>query len=112
MIALVESLVNQMEGEESVFRRQLLKEDIARLERLQSMAKETGDADGFVRAGIMIGWTQGDMRTHQIRPALEDFLRAFHAHMTADEKSRDERALQAAWDAFCQLRMEKLIRCL
>ena len=67
LIAHLEHLVG---SEESLFRAQLLREDIARLRKLQELARKAPDAEAFKKSGMRIGWTQGDARTHELREPL------------------------------------------
>ena len=101
LIARLEALVGK---EESLFRAQLLREDIARLRKLQELAKSAPDAEAFKKAGMRIGWTQGDARTHEIREPLIRLLDAVYA-------SREEEIV-LAWEALHRARMEKLVGCL
>jgi hypothetical protein len=109
---LVTEMERRLEREESVFRAQLLREDIARLRRLEGLAREHTDLEGFAKAGLYIGWTQGDFRTHELKVPLEALLAAVHAYETAGRGEAEERALRAAWTAFDHARMEKLLGCL
>jgi hypothetical protein len=102
----------RLEAEESLFREQLLREDIARLRKLESMAREHATLEAFAKAGLYIGWTQGDFRTHELKEPIQALLAAFHAHETGGRSDEQDRALRAAWEAFDRLRMEKLLGCL
>jgi hypothetical protein len=101
LIARLEALVGK---EQSVFRAQLLREDIARLRKLEELARSAQDIEAFRKAGMRIGWTQGDARTHEIREPLLRLLDAVHA-------SREEEIL-LAWEALHRARLEKLVGCL
>ena len=101
LISRLEALVG---SEESLFRAQLLREDIARLRKLQALAKTAPDAEAFRKAGMRIGWTQGDARTHELREPLERLLDAVFA-------SQEEEIL-LAWEALHRARMERLVGCL
>ena len=101
LIARLEALV---EKEESLFRAQLLREDIARLRKLQALAESAPDLEAFKRAGMRIGWTQGDARTHELAEPLARLLEAVYA-------SREEQLLPA-WEALHRARMERLVGCL
>ncbi len=109
---LLAELEQRLEAEDSLFRAQLLREDIARLRRLESLARAHPDLAGFAKAGLSIGWTQGDFRTHEIKAPLEALLAAFHAYQTGGRSDDLERALRAAWADFDRERMEKLLGCL
>ena len=109
---LVAELERRLDTEESVFRAQLLREDIARLRRLESLAREHADLEGFAKEGLYIGWTQGDFRTHELKAPLEALLAAFHAYETGGRSDEQDRALRAAWANFDRERMEKLLGCL
>ena len=101
---LLEKLSLLLSEEENLFRAQLLREDIARLKKLEALAKSAADAEAFRKAGMRIGWTQGDARTHELREPLIRLLDAVYA-------SRDEE-ISLAWEALHRARMEKLVGCL
>ena len=101
---LIAQLEAALKNESSLFRAQLLREDIARLQKLEALAKSAADAEAFSKAGMRIGWTQGDARTHEIRAPLERLLDAVYA-------AREDEMV-AAWEALHRARMEKLVGCL
>lgn len=101
---LIGILERSLGREESLFRRQLLREDIARLRRLEVLAASARDAESFVKSGSRVGWTPDDARTGELREALEPFLRAVYA--------QDDAATLRAWEALHALRMERLLGCL
>jgi hypothetical protein len=101
---LISELEAHVAREESLFQAQLLREDVARLRRLEALAAQTPEAEAFVRAGMKIGWTPGDARTAELREALEPFLRAVHA--------RDDDGIVDTWNALHRMRMERLLGCL
>ena len=101
---LVDKLSALLSEETSMFRAQLLREDIARLKKLEALAQSAPDAEAFRKAGLRIGWTQGDARTHELREPLVRLLDAVYA-------SREDE-IAAAWEALHRARMEKLVGCL
>jgi hypothetical protein len=101
---LLEKLSAVLAVESSLFQAQLLREDIARLRKLQELAKSAPDAEAFKKAGMRIGWTQGDARTHELREPLERLLDAVYV-------SQEEEIL-LAWEALHRARMERLVGCL
>lgn len=69
-MTFIDELESRLTGEESMFRAQLLREDVSRLRRLIELADEHDDRDEFRKAGAYIGWTSGDMRTHELTGQL------------------------------------------
>ena len=107
---LLQELEKLRESEESLFRRQLLAEDIARLRKVQALARSSSDRAAFVKAGMMAGWTQGNARTHELREPLELLLEAIHAFERGDS-AQDPRIVEL-WHSLHRLRMERLLGCL
>ena len=121
---LIDELKQRLEGEPSLFRAQLLREDIARLNRLCELARATGEFDAFRKAAMRIGWTQGDSRTQELAEPLGAFLEAVFAYYREDGAATAERSggaardpaqearLVAAWNELHRVRMERLVGCL
>jgi hypothetical protein len=109
---LLERLEASLRGEESAFRAQLLREDLARLHRLHQLAGAAPDALAFRKEAMMIEWTPGNARTRELEPALGSLLEAFHAATTADAAADAEERLLAAWQTFEARRLERLVGCL
>lgn len=108
----IEELESRLAREESMFRAQLLREDVARLRRLIELADEHGDRDEFRKAGAYIGWTSGDMRTHELMEQLIPLLDAMYDWRRGEQGPETERALRSAWDDFHIERMRILLHCL
>ncbi len=87
-----------------MFRAQLLREDIARLHKLESLLQTAPNFEAFKHAGMRLGWTQGDARTHELREPLEALLGALF--------QREEAAITVAWNDLYRTRMERLLGCL
>jgi len=104
MRQLIADLERQLAGEESLFRAQLQREDIARLNRLEALKRDAADEAAFVKSGSHIGWTPGDARTAELREPLEAFLRAAFAG--------DEKFIAPAWETLHRVRLERLLGCL
>lgn len=109
---LLRELKARSSREESYFRAHLIREDVARLERLVALAEEAASESDFVHAGTYIGWTRDDMMTHRIEAPLADVLRAVYALVAHGATDEREARLAAAWQTFDRERMEKLIKCL
>jgi hypothetical protein len=101
---LIDELERLAAAEESLFRRQLLREDVARLRKLEALAQSAPDAAAFKKDGMRLGWTQGDARTAEIAEPLEALLAAIYA-------GEEERVMQA-WNELHRTRMERLLGCL
>jgi hypothetical protein len=109
---LIETLRRRASEEQSLFRAQLLREDVARLERLCQLARATPDLGAFKAAGMRVGWTQGDARTHELRAPLEHLLELVHAHETRAAEAELDAGLEQAWLELHRCRMERLVGCL
>jgi len=101
---LIEELERRLNGEQSLFQAQLLREDIARLTRLDDLVRNSADEASFVKSGMRIGWTPGDARTQELREPLEAFLHAVFAE--------DEARIALAWERLHGARLERLLGCL
>jgi len=109
---LIGDLERALAGEESLFRAQLLREDLARLRKLQALAKSVPDREAFLKAGKRIGWTQGDARTHELGEALGALLEEILGYETGDRSAEREARISAAWQELHRTRMERLLGCL
>lgn len=110
---LIEELRRRIGEEESLFRAQLLREDVDRLAKLAELAHSATEIDAFKRAARRLGWTQGDQRTHEIAEPLETLLDAVFAHSRAIAiDPAHEARIRDAWLELHRARMERLIGCL
>lgn len=105
----IDELEALLKGEESMFRAQLLREDVARLRRLVELADWHCDREEYRRAGTCIGWTKGDLRTHELMPQLRPLLDAVYDWNRGQKEPLAEQSVRAAWDAFHMERMRKLL---
>jgi len=109
---LIEELESRVGREESLVRAQLIREDIARLQKLREIARTAGDVAAYRKAAMRIGWTQGDLRTHELRAPLEALLDAVHAYETGTKGTAEDARIVAAWFELDRTRMERLVGCL
>jgi len=110
---LLEALENAVEREESVFRAQLMREDIGRLRRLKELAREVGSHEEFLKQGLYIGWTPDDLRTHEFKDELEPLLDAVYLRCRGEgDAGAADRRIDDAWRAFDAKRLERLVGCL
>ncbi len=110
---LVDELEYRLAAEPSLFRAQLLREDIARLGKLDALARESADVEAYRDAGRRLGWTAQDARTGELREVLDRLLDAVHAAATGAADPADAEArLRAAWLELTRVRMERLVGCL
>ncbi len=109
---LIEQLAAIKENDESIFRRQLAKEDLARLEKLDLLFKTAESRETFNKDGLYIGWTQGDMRTHDLKDAVLILLDAFYDAASTPGDADAERKLLEVWEKFHRDRLDKLVHCL
>ena len=109
---LTDTLRERLAHESSPFHAQLLREDMARLARLESLAHGAESLDAFRDAGRRLGWTQGDARTHELAEPLDVLLEAVYASSRGSADAARDARIEAAWRALYRLRMERLVGCL
>ncbi len=113
---LIEELKRQQDSEESYFQRHLIGEDTRRLEQILELAVTHADVETFVTAGMKLGWTPEDRRTHELRTTLEPLLGAIHARSRQDRAATElmelDDEVSARWQAFGIHRMDRLVGCL
>jgi hypothetical protein len=105
---LTDDLRHAAANETSLFARQLLKEDVRRLEQLETLAAGTSEFAEMRKHAMLLGWTPGDLRTFELDPELTAFIEAFHAAA----KGGDETGLPGRWEAFHRRRVSLLVGCL
>ena len=109
---LIDTLQQRLSSEPSLFRAQLMREDIARLNKLVALVGSSTDLAAFQRAGLQIGWTQGDSRTQEIREPLLNFLEAFYALERNSHTVDHEARVETTWRIVEHARLEHLVGCL
>jgi hypothetical protein len=109
---LIEELERHVAQEQSLFRAQLLREDLARLNQLRELARAAADAAAYKKRALRIGWTPGDLRTHELRVPLDILLDAVYAYETGTAGDEQEARIVAAWHELHRIRMERLVGCL
>ena len=109
---LIEKLQALQMDEQSYFRAALLREDIARLEKLQEVARTCNSLAEFEKDGLYIGWTQGDLRTGELKEALLPFMAVIFSYVNGQQDEATEQEILDKWAAFNALRMKTLVHCL
>lgn len=111
---LLEQLQTQLEASQSMFARQLLHEDIERLEKLIKILKTTSTKQEFTKAGMVVGWTKGDLRTFELKQELSDFLSLFYDFQSTPKSQtpKKQKDLLLAWQMLNAKRMKVLLHCL
>lgn len=109
---LLEELERLAAAEESLFRAQLLREDLARLRKLRELARSAPDPDAFSKSAMRMGWTQGDARTAELREPLEALLQAVYAFERGKHDAEQQARIVECWNVLHKVRMERLLGCL
>jgi hypothetical protein len=107
---LSDELERRASAEASMFRAQLMREDAARLRKLEALATSAPDLDAYRRAGRRLGWTAQDARTAELGDALERLLDAVHDAAGGDASAQAR--VRDAWLELTRVRMERLVGCL
>ena len=110
---LADELEQRASAEASPFRAQLMREDAARLRKLEALARNTADVDAYRQRGRRLGWTAQDARTGELGESLDRLLDAVHdaAFATGTEPAAQAR-VRDAWLELTRVRMERLVGCL
>ncbi len=109
---LIDLLNHSMTATQSMFQRQLLKEDIRRLKKIMELADKLDNKTEFLKEGTYIGWTKDDMRTGEIKEPLEALLSKIFDAQKQNFPPDLESEIREAWIRFSRIRIEKLIHCL
>ena len=105
--AVIDAVKAELAGEPSYFRAALLREDLERLTGLLVLAADADDEVAFLKAAGLAGWTPGDLRTYELKPWLDPFLRAWYGAAEGDDP-----ALLDLWRSFDRNRLDILAGCL
>jgi hypothetical protein len=109
---LLDTLQRLVAEESSPFRAQLAREDVVRLCQLQELARSAPDLASFKQRGMRIGWTQGDLRTHELRAPLDLLLEGVYIYERGAKDAEQEARIDAAWRDLHRTRIERLVGCL
>ena len=109
---LLDQLESYLSTEESYFRAQLLREDLARLKALRDLAREATSRASFLEGGLRLEWTPGGLRNKQLRSTLEPLLEAFYFADESGPTAAADAHLLCTWYAFDAQRMDVLLGCL
>lgn len=105
--SVIDAVTAELAGDPGYFRAALLREDLERLTRLPNLAAGAADEAAFLKAAGLAGWTPGDLRTGELRPWLDPFLRAWYAAADSDNPT-----LLNLWRSFDRNRLDILAGCL
>lgn len=90
----------------------LAKEDLTRVKKLQSLAYECSDVVSMQKAGLYIGWTKGDFRTHELSEPLKALMNAIYEFENGQRTPEQDSLIMDIWTAFHTLRLKTLVHCL
>ena len=108
--SVIDAVKAELDGDPSYFRAALLREDLGRLNRLLELAAGASDEAAFLKAAGLAGWTPGDLRTGELKPWLDPFLRAWYG--AAGAAGDSDAALLDLWRDFDRNRLDILAGCL
>jgi hypothetical protein len=73
-----------------------------------TLVSEEPDSAAFRKKAMMLGWTQGDLRTFELNPELELFLDAVYGAVPGTGDGQ----IAEAWAKLHRRRMDLLVGCL
>ena len=109
---LVQEIEGRLAAEQSMFRAQLLREDLARLRRLCELAAAADDPPAYAVAAARLGWTRDDTRTPELAHVLAPLVEAVYDYEHGEAGEEIEARIRDAWDALTRERLERLVGCL
>jgi hypothetical protein len=109
---LIDELERLAAVEPSLFRAQLLREDVARLRKVDELARTSPDVETYARDARRLGWTAQDARTDELSGPLKELLDAVRDAQNADAGAAAEARIRGAWTELTRVRMERLVGCL
>ena len=109
---LVQEIEGRLAAEQSMFRAQLLREDLARLRSLCELACASADRAAYATSAFHLGWTQGDARTPELAHVLGPLFDAVYDYEHGEEGDAIEARIVDAWAALTRERLERLVGCL
>jgi hypothetical protein len=111
-LRLAQEIEGRLAVEPSMFRAQLLREDLARLRRLCELAAASPDRKSYAAAARRLGWTQGDARTPELGHVLDPLFEAVYDYEHGESGELIERRIADSWEALTRERLERLVGCL
>lgn len=111
-LQIIDELRDKLDQQDSIVRAQLMREDIARLEKLLPLADSASDLAEFKKTGTYIGWTQNDMMTHRLSEPLSGLLDAIYNLRKNGPDAELDQAVNTAWAELCIVRNKVLFKCL
>ena len=109
---LIDELERRLAEGPGIFRAQLLREDLARLRKLDQLARTAADGEDYRRAGRRLGWTAQDARTHELGDALDRLLESVRTAAIDPAAGDQGPAMLAAWQEMTRRRLESMVGCL
>ncbi len=109
LIRALETVIN--EGD-SFIQIHLAKEDLARVKKLCELAKTAQTPQEMEKDGLYIGWTQGDIRTHELADDLKPLIRAIYDFEKLDGPAEIDDRIMKYWANFHTNRLKTLVHCL
>lgn len=79
---LIDELERRLAIEPSLFRAQLLREDITRLRKLDALARSELEAEAYRKAAYRLEWTAQNARTSELREALDLLLDSWRSALS------------------------------
>ncbi len=109
---LIDELERRLAEGPGIFRAQLLREDLARLRKLDELARTAADGEAYRRAGRRLGWTTLDARTQELGDALDRLLESVRTAALDPAAGDQGPVMLAAWQEMTQRRLATMVGCL
>ena len=109
---LIDHLKSVISRNEGIVQTQLAREDLERVEKLRELAQTATDYAIMEKEGLYIGWTKGDIRTHELSDPIKALMHAVYDYENGGDKTVLDERIMEIWAAFHTLRLKVLVHCL
>lgn len=111
---LIDTLHAAIAQDDSPFRSQLLREDIARITGLCAEASQVDSSEALGRIAMQANWTASQARTDELGAEIRALSDAVFELVSAGNDASDalELAVERCWLALHHLRLERMLGCL
>ncbi len=108
---IITHLTTVIDTSDSYVQSYLAKEDLVRVTKLFELATQHDELKAMQKAGLYIGWTQNDMRTHELKAPLSALIQAVFTREKLGVTPEIDAEIMSIWAQLHTLRLKTLVHC-